>query len=223
MKAIFQGEFHTSKSDWESLKETISDEDVDAVFIENRPDNIGPEKWNLGYLSFLTGAFTIFWIQRLISRQPENPEFDIPVHEEIDIALPALYRLFKKSWKIVGGALGMFVFALGLFRPVYPVPFIDTPDWVVILNTAILKPIMIIGAPLLFTFVLIYLEQRKLGYRDKKMSEEINRISRKNGYDVVAVSCGDAHLERLPNLLEDKGWEVDPKDSNLSFLTRIWK
>jgi len=85
------------------------------------------------------------------------------------------------------------------------------------------KLLFIIGSPLLFSFFLVFLEERRLGSRDRDMAEEINKISEQNGYETVVVSCGDAHLHRLPDLLEEKGWETEVNESEHSWAAKIWR
>ncbi|WP_158293548.1 hypothetical protein [Halorubrum sp. ASP121] len=55
------------------------------------------------------------------------------------------------------------------------------------------------------------------------MAEEINEISKENRYETVVVSCGDVHLDRLPDLLEEKGWETDVNESDHSWAAKAWR
>lgn len=223
MKAVFQGEFHISSTDRESLESQL-DADVDALFVEQREDRVSPENWSIGYLSFLVGALTLYWLQAFLYDGPDIKEkTEAPVHDKIDTDLPVLYPQFPKSWILGSGIFSSLVFAAGLFVPVYPFPFIDAPAIASLAFTALVKPLMVIGAPLLFSFFLIFFEERRLGTRDQDMAEEINKISEENGYETVVVSCGDAHLHRLPDLLEEKGWEIKVNESDHSWAAKIWR
>ena len=223
MKAVFQGEFHISSTDRESLDSHL-DADADALFMEQREDRVSPNNWSIGYLSFLIGALTLYWLQAALYDGPDIKEkAEIPVYDEIDTDLPELYPRFPKSWILGSGIISGLVFAAGLFVPVYPFPFIDAPAVVSLTFTAVVKPMMMIGAPLLFSFFLVILEERRLGTRDQDMAKEIHRSSKENGYDTIVVSCGDAHLDSLPNLLEEKGWETEVNESDHSWAAKIWR
>lgn len=221
-KAIFQGEFHTSKSDRESLESKITT-DIDALFIEKREDRVSPENWSIGYLSFIVGTFQIFWIQDVLSRAPNNPEYSIPVYDEIDIPLPDLYSVFPMKWRLVSGAFGVSIFLIGVFVPQFGIPFIEPPLAVLNVYNLFAKSVTVAAAPLFYSFLLIYSEQRWMGERDKEMADNIDQCSREEGYNRVVISCGDAHLKRLPSLLGDKGWNVEINQSNLGLLSRFWR
>lgn len=204
MKAVFRDKFHISSTDRESLESQL-DTDVDALFVKQREDRISSEKWSIGYLSFLIGALTLYWLQAFLYNGPDIKEkTEVPVHDKIDTDLPVLYPRFPKSWILGSGIFSSLVLAAGLFVPVYPFPFIDAPAIASLAFTVLVKPLMVIGAPLLFSFFLIFLEERRLGIRDQDMAEEINRISDENGYEIVVVSYGDTHLHQVPGLLEEK-------------------
>lgn len=223
MKAVFQGEFHISSTDRESLDSHL-DADADALFIEQREDRVSPEKWSIGYLSFLVGALTMYWVQAVLYDGPDiKEETDVPVYDEIDTDLPVLYPRFPASWRIGFGIFAGIVFLIGLFVPIFPVPFIDAPELASFVFTALVKPLFVIGSPLLFSFFLVFLEERRLGSRDRDMAEKINEISKQNGYETVVVSCGDAHLHRLPALLEEKGWETEVNESEHSWAAKVWR
>lgn len=221
-KAIFQGEFHTSKSDWESL-ESIITTDVDALFIEKREDRVSPENWSIGYLSFVVGTLEIFWLQELLSRAPKDPEYSVPVHDEIDIPLPDLFSVFPMKWRLVSGAIGVSIFLIGVFVPEFGIPFIEPPVAVRVVYNLFTKSVTVAAAPLFYSFLLIYSEQKWLGERDREMADNIDQWSEEEGYDNVVISCGDAHLKRLPALLEDKGWNVEINQSNLGILSWFWR
>ncbi|MDR9430975.1 MAG: hypothetical protein RI568_09825 [Natronomonas sp.] len=223
MKAVFQGEFHISSADRESLDSHL-EADVDALFVEQREDRISPENWSLGYLSFLIGALTLYWLQAFLYDGPDIKETaEVPVHDEIDTDLPVLYSRFLESWIRGSGVFSISVFAAGLFVPVFPFPFIAAPTIATLTFTALVKPLMVIGASLLFSFFLIIFEERRLGTRDRDMAEEIDRISNENRYEPVVVSCGDAHLDSLPGLLEEKGWKTEVNESDHSWAAKIWR
>jgi hypothetical protein len=223
MKAIFQGEFHTSSADRESLESQL-DTDVDALFVEQREDRVSPDDWSLGYFSFLIGGLTVYWLQDVLYDGPEIKEkTEIPIHDKIDIDLPVLYPRFPQSWILGSAIFAGLIFAAGLFVSTFPFPFIDTPAIVSSIFTAIVKLMMVAGAPLLFSSFLIILEERRLGTRDQDMAGEINEISKENRYETVVVSCGDAHLDRLPDLLEEKSWETDINESDHSWAAKVWR
>lgn len=223
MKAILQGEFHISASDRESLL-THLDNDAEALFIEQRVDSVSPEKWSLGYLSFLLGALVLYWLQAILDTGPDiKEEANVPVYDEIDTPLPELYSRFPESWTIGSGVLAGLFFLYGIFIPRLTVPFISTPPTVSLIYTFIGKPVITVGAPLFFSFLLIYLEERQLGSRDEDMAEAITKISKDKGYQTVVVSCGDAHLERLPAILEEKGWEVEVNESGHNRAAGVWR
>jgi len=222
MKAVFQGEFHVSSTDRESLDSHL-DADPDALFVEKREDRITPEKWSTGYLSFLVGILIIYWVQVLYNGPDIKDKTKIPVYDEIDTDLPLLYPRLPASWRVGLGIFAGIVFLLGLIVPIFPFPFIDVPPIASFVFTALVKPFFIIGSPLLFSFFLVFLEERRLGSRDRDMAEEINEISEQNGYETVVVSCGDAHLHRLPDLLEEKGWETEVNESEHSWGAKMWR
>jgi pheromone shutdown protein TraB len=53
-----------------------------------------------------------------------------------------------------------------------------------------------------------------MGDRDKKMAEEILRISEEEGYESVLVSCGGNHRSGIASYLEDEGWETKEKTTD---------
>lgn len=223
MKAVFQGEFHISSTDRKSLDSHLQS-NPDALFIERRKDRVSPENWSLGYLCFLIGVLSLYWFQAFIYSGPNIEEkADVPIHEDIDTDLPVLYPRFPTTWVLGLGIFSSLVVAAGLFVPVFPIPFIHAPATATLIFTAGIKPILVIAASLLFSFFLIILEERRLGSRDKDMAEAIDRISSENGYEMVVVSCGDAHLDRLPDLLEEKGWETTTHESKHSWAAKAWR
>lgn len=118
--------------------------------------------------------------------------------------------------------LALLFFLLGLYSPSFGVPLVDAPQPLDVAYYLTVKLILVLGAPLVFSFPLIILEEKWIGSRDEDMAEEITTLSEQNEYDVVVVSCGDAHLNRLPELLEDKGWEVQMDGSGYSLISRIY-
>jgi hypothetical protein len=223
MKAVFQGEFHISSTDRESLESQLH-VDVDALFVEQREDRVSPKKWSVGYLAFLIGALTLYWLQAFFYDGPDiNRKTEVPVHDKIDTDLPVLYSRIPESWILCSGIFSGLVFTVGLVVPVFPLPFVDAPPIASLTYTALVKLFLVIGTPLLFSFSLVFFEERRLGTRDQDMAEEIHKISEENGYGTVVVSCGDAHLHRLPELLEEKGWETELNESKHSWAAKIWR
>lgn len=223
MKAVFQGEFHVSTADREALDSRVSDE-VDALFLEQREDTFSPDRWSLGYVWFLAGAFTIFWVQDRLDDGPDvREQHEVPVHDEIDIPLPELYEQLPDIWKVAAGLITGIMFFGGLLVPLYPVPLVDPPFQVTIAYSVVVKTLMVTGAPLLYSFILIYAEERRLGIRDEAMATAIAEISEDRGYQTIVVSCGDAHLERLPDLLEEKGWETEVNESSHRWAAKFWR
>lgn len=223
VKAVIQGEYHISTSDRELLSDHLNDE-VDALFIEQRSDHVSPENWSFGYLSFLVGTLTLFWLQAALYRGPDIQErHDIPVHDDIDTALPDLYGRIPTAWKVTAGTIAVAFFSIGLYTPAWPIPFITAPEIANQVYNAILKPIVIIGAPLIYSFILVILEERRLGTRDEDMAEAITQISNENGYENIVVSCGAAHIDRLSTLLENNDIEVEIRESEHSWGTGIWR
>lgn len=221
MRAIFQGEFHTSRSDEKALHSHVTEE-VDAVFEEQREDSVRPEEWTIGYAWFMLGISIYFWLQAVLSRASDDQEYGVPVHDEIDMRLPDFYDIIPDSWKLIAGLLSVPFFLVGLYIPRFTVPYLVLPVEVSLLYTAIAKPIVVLGAPLLFSFILIFIEEKYIGARDEEMAKNITQISTENGYENVVISCGDAHLKRLPELLEERGWVTEKNRSELSLGSRIW-
>lgn len=221
MKAIFQGEFHTSRSDETALHSQITEE-VDAVFIEQREDSVKPDDWSIGYMWFLVGVTIYFWLQSLLSRAPDDKEFGVPYHDEIDLKLPDFYTVIPARWKNIAGLVSLVFFLVGLYTPQFTIPYIELPTLISLGYTALAKPISVLGAPVLYSFLFIYFEERKLGYRDEEMAKNITQISNENDYETVVVSCGDAHLKRLPGLLEKNGWETEIHRSKHNLGSKIW-
>lgn len=223
VKAVIQGEYHISTSDRELLDEHLSEE-ADALFVEKRSDRVSPENWSFGYLSFLIGVLTLYWLQAALYRGPDIQErHDIPIHDEIDTPLPDLYARLPTAWKATAGIIAVVFFSVGLYVPTWSIPFITTPEIVTQAYSIVLKAIIVIGAPLIYSFMLILLEGRRLGTRDKDMAEAIVKISKERGYEKVVVSCGDAHTGRLSTLLENNGIEVEIQESKHSWGTGIWQ
>lgn len=223
MRAIIQGEYHVSGTDRESLKSKLTG-GVDALFVEKREDRIGPESWNIGYLIFLIGVMTYYWGQACLYQGEDVLENeDIPVHDEIDTPLPELYQRFPDSWKVYSGAISGAVFLFGLLVSHFPVPIISVPLSLSIAYTLTLKLVFVVGAPLLFSVIMIIFENREIGGREEDMAEAITEESHKNEYQTVVVSCGDAHVESLSELLEERGWETETHSSNhRSWASKIW-
>jgi len=222
MRAVFQGEFHISSTDRELLDSHL-DADADALFVEQREDRVSPESWSIGYLSFLIGALTLYWLQSILYDGPDIKEkAKVPVHDKIDTNLPYLYSRFPEAWKTGFSIFSGLMFLMGVFVSRYPLPLIDAP-LASLIYTVLAKPLFVIASPLLYSFFLIFFEEKRLGTRDQDMADEIHRISKENGYDTVVVSCGDAHLDRLPDLLEEKGWETNINKSDHSWAAKIWR
>lgn len=223
VKAVIKGEYHISTSDRESLGNHLND-GADALFIEQRSDYVSPDNWSLGYLTFLIGVLTLYWLQAVLYRGPDiQEEHDIPVHDEIDTALPDLYARIPTGWKAGAGIIAVPFFSAGLYVPTYSVPFISAPGIATQAYNIILKPIIVIGAPLIYSFILIVLEERRLGTRDEDMAEAITQISKEKEYETIVVSCGDAHTDRLSTLLENNNIEVEIQESKHNWGTWIWR
>lgn len=222
MRAVFQGEFHISSTDRDSLESQL-EADVDALFVEHREDCVSPQNWSLGYLYFLIGVLILYWLQAFLYDGPDIREkTEVPIYDNIDTNLPILYPRFSKIWILGSGMFSSIFLAAGLFVPAYTVPFINAPAVASHAFTTLVKPLLLIAAPLLFSSCLIILEEMQLGSRDQDMAEEINEISKENGYETIVVSCGNAHLDRLPDLLEKKGWETEVNESDHSWAAKIW-
>lgn len=221
MKAIVQGEFHTSKSDIQALKSHVTEE-VDALFIEGREDAVKPEKWTIGYVFFVTGTSLIFWIQDLVDRDDPEDFGDIPVYDEIDTSLPILHQRISKMGRMSVSMLCGAVLLFGLILPFFPVPFIPVPNSVVILNTIVVKLLIVAFVPVLYSFLIILIEERYIGGRDDDMVGAIDEISRENGHDTVVVSCGESHVNGITDRLEEKGWEVEPHYSD-TVTVQVWR
>lgn len=222
MRAVFQGEFHISSTDRDSLESQL-EADVDALFVEHREDCVSPQNWSLGYLYFLIGVLILYWLQAFLYDGPDIREkTEVPIYDNIDTNLPILYPRFSKIWILGSGMFSSIFLAAGLFVPAYTVPLFNAPAVASHAFTTLVKPLMLIAAPLLFSSCLIFLEERQLGSRDQDMAEEINEISKENGYETIVVSCGNAHLDRLPDLLEKKGWETEVNESDHSWAAKIW-
>jgi hypothetical protein len=222
MKAILQGEFHTSSRDRESLDSRISGE-VDALFIEQRNDSFRPDHWTIGYIAFVLGALSIFWVQAKLNDGPDPSENSrIPVHDRIDTPIPKLYSILPRSWKLGFGAISFAIFLGGVLTPEFHLGFLGAGSVLNTIYSMISKLAMTVGAPLIFSFLLISSEEKYLGRRDRDMAESITAVSRENGYSKVVVSCGNAHLESLKELLEQSGWEVKVYESNSTFLSDVY-
>lgn len=216
MKAIIQGEVHTSKADKDNLESQLRDE-VDAVFHEGREDHIG-EPLTLGYVVFLIGALLAFLFMSSLLRGPGLEErTEIPYHGTIDIPLPDLYSRFPSWMILIAGISGGVFSAIGLYLPYISLPLLGE---YLVFTSLILKPLFVVGGPLLFTLVLILWENRWLGARNEEMADSIVSISEEEGYEKVAVLCGEAHKTPITQRLEDEGWEVDPQSSS-SILSKI--
>lgn len=214
VEAIIQGEYHVSRSDRESLDKLLTD-DIDALFIEGRKDNFSPDDWTFGYLSFLIGAMIIFWGQAIPNRGNDIKEnLNIPIHDEIDTSLPMLYPQLPTSWKVTAGLVGILLFSAGLYMPTWQVPIVTVPETANQIYNITIKTVLIIGAPVSYSIILIILEELRLGKRDKDMAMAITQICADRGYKQIVISCGDAHTRRLSTLLENSGIEVRVKDSN---------
>lgn len=222
MKAILQGEFHISGSDEQSLQSRL-EEDVDALFIEGRNDSVGPDDWSLGYLLFIIGALIIFWFQEAFDTVSDTKdEVSIPVFDEIDTPLPELYERFPREWTIPAGLFSGLVFFTGIYAQKIPVPILPSTPLVGLAYTYTAKLILVIGGVVAFSAILISLEERRLGSRDEDMVESITDISEEHQFDKVVISCGEKHLNRLPDLMEEKGWDVEVYSTNHSWAAKLW-
>jgi len=223
MRAKVQGEFHTSKADRELLLDQVNT-DVDALFIEQREDTITPDRWTLGYIAFVTGAFLIYWLQAVLYDGPKIKEqVEVPVHDNIDTPLPSLYSRIPQKWRLLAGVSSAGIFAYGLFLVNWQFPFITLPNSATTVLTLGIKPFVVLGAVLVYSFTMIFVEERKIGHRDQNMAQAITEISEEEGYENVVVSCGEAHLDRLPELLKENGWEVSINQSEHSTAAKFWR
>jgi hypothetical protein len=86
-----------------------------------------------------------------------------------------------------------------------------------------MKLAIVVGAPILFSGILIYFEERNMGSRDKDMANSITMVADEEGFQTVLISCGNMHLRRLPDLLEERGWDVEINESNHSLMSNLWR
>jgi len=223
MKAIFQGEFHTSSSDRESLFDQI-DENVDALFVENREDSVSPDNWSFGYLLFLVSTFTFFWLQAFLDNGPRiEDEVDVRVFDEIDTPLPVLYSRLPLSWTVPTGLFTGLVFLYGIFTPAMTIPLVSAPPILDTIYLIIMKPVLVVGSLILFSGILIFLEERYMGRRDQDMVHAVTKKTIEKRYQTVVVLCGDMHLARLPMLFEDEGWDVEVNESSFGRIGKLWR
>ena len=221
MKAILQGEFHISDADRENLESRIGP-NTDAVFIEGRGDSVSPSEFTIGYLMYMTGLFTIFWFQhRLGTEMDFEAKYDLPVYDEIDSSFSEIYSRTPVGWRTVFLFISLFLMGAGILRAEFTLPIVELPFFGLVLYSSMVKLLMALGAPLLFSFCIIFFEERS-GGRDCDMANAIDSIANREGHDVVVVSCGQAHLEEITRLLEERGWDVDPYDSKYKWLAKIW-
>ncbi|SNR38351.1 hypothetical protein [Halorubrum vacuolatum] len=221
MKAVIQGEIHVSSTD-RCLLDSRLDQNADALFVEAREDRVGPDGWSVGYLSFLIGILILYWLQDVLSNGPGIKEkTNLPIHDEIDTPLPELYAELPQSWIVTLGIPTAIIFVAGLLIPSFPIPFINEPVIVGVIFTLSMRLLMLISAICLFSFGLIILEEKRIGTRDQHMASEIDRIARAKGYQTVVVSCGDEHIDRLPALLEERGWETEVHESAHNWAAKI--
>lgn len=220
MKAIIQGEFHTSSKDREALKSRISP-DTDALFVEGRADTVNRERLTIPYVSFLTGALLIFWIEDKIG--PENVEVEIPRHENIDIPFPELYSKFPTRAIVYSSIFPILLVFYALYWPQTGVPLIDSPMIIDVVYEIVLDLFLILGAPLVFSFGLILYDEKFLESRDEQMSENIHTTSHTEGYDTVVISCGQAHVTPIESRLQEKGWETESYDSEYENSALYWE
>lgn len=197
-------------------------EDVDALFIEGREDVVKPEKWSIGYIVFLIGTFLIFWLQDLIDREDLEETVDIPIYDEIDTQLPVLYQRISPIGSMAAGAFCGGIWLFGLAMPFFPFPLIPVPDWIVIVYSLVVRMLIISFVPVLFSFLMIFTEERYIGGRDDDMVESIEEISSENGYHTVVVSCGESHVKGISERFEARGWDVEPHYSD-TLLARLWR
>ena len=222
MKAIFQGEFHVSKSDKSSLLSQF-DEDVDALFIEQREDRFSPDGWTFGYMTFLASTIVYFWFQAFLDRgEGIEHQVDVPIHDEIDLALPDLFQIFPTPWVLFAQLISVGIFIYGVFMPLAGVPILQLPHLIELSYAVLAKLILVLGASVSLSAILIHMEEYSLGARDAEMAKNIVEISEENEYQTVVVSCGNMHLDRLPELLEDDGWEVEVHGTNHSLASKLW-
>ncbi|MFB6187200.1 MAG: hypothetical protein ABEI86_10085 [Halobacteriaceae archaeon] len=219
MKAIVQGELHTSKSDKDNLLSTITD-DVDAVFQEGREDHVGKEGWSLGYFLFVSGTLCVFWLISVFARGPTLEEqVDVPFHADIDWPLPDIYEKVPNFVKFISGIIGGTVTAVGLYVPIFAIPPFES---LAIYTTVAMKPILVMGGVLIFSGGLILYEVRLMGGRDERMAKSIEMTCQDQGYETVAVLCGEAHRSGIAEELRRRGWEVETHASSSRFSSLIW-
>jgi len=223
MKAIFQGEFHISSSDKEALFDRI-DEDVDALFVESREDSVSPDGWSFGYLTFLVSILIFFWFQAFLDSGTRiKDKTDVPVFDEIDTSLPELYSRFPLSWTAPTGLFVCLIFLYGIFMPEVTIPFVSAPPILNLTYTIIMKLVLVVCSPVLFSGILIFLEERHMASRDQDMTRAVTKIATENGYQTIVVSCGEMHLARLPILFEKEDWDVEVNDSSFGRFGYLWR
>lgn len=210
MEAIIQGEVHTSKSDKDDLQTEIAG-GVDAVFHEGREDHIG-ESLTFGYIVFLSGALLLFWFISSLLRGPGlEDRTNLPYHSTIDLPLPDIYSVMPNWLILVAGVCGGTFSAFALYAPEIQILFLE--DYV-LYTSLFLKPVLLLCGPLLFSFILIIYENHKIGARNDEMANSIVNISEEEGYETVAVLCGESHREPIKKRLEDADWEVQTNSAN---------
>ncbi len=220
VEAVLQGEYHTSASDRRSLNNQI-DNDVDAIFVEQREERYEPDEWTFGYLLFLSGAFSVFWLQSRLQQVKGSEitnQYDVAVHNKIDTDLPELYFRFPRKWRLGAGAFSFLLFAYAVYTPFYPIPFVEIPmqsiyvfelrEVAIGLFNIIWRTFVLIMIPLLYSAILVILEGRYIGSRDIDMAENIIRITEQNEYEKIVISCGNAHVKGISERLEENEIET---------------
>lgn len=220
MEATIQGEFHTSSRDRDLLRTRIQENDAEALFQEGREDSIEPERWSVGYILFLTGAFSVFLIEDKFG--DGELEVEVPKFDNIDMPLNTLYQGTSK-WNILGAyLLGGGCMGLGVLGTIEMVSLFTSTPLAGDAYGVIVKFFFVIVSPLLFSFVIIANEVRSSGSRDAYMAKEIDRISSENRFEKVVVSCGNAHVEGIQQELESRGWKVTTHNSKHSRMAALY-
>lgn len=200
-RAVIQGEVHTSRRDKTALKDRV--ETVDAILRESMEQGLAD--WRNPFYLLLFAGMKLYrnTVQRLLYAS------DIPVFalaEEKGVATHRMNTSMTRwndsvSW-------GKKSFILGIAGIAAYAMVLDIVH--VWLRTGLFALFFII-------FYFLYAALLTIPERDRLMADTVIETAEREGYDTVLVSVGDAHVEGIADLLQDRGWDVERHASNTLF------
>lgn len=212
-RAKIFGEIHQSEGDIKRLRDEDLDE-YDALFIEGRDKLKLRENLTVKFLLYAVGYYlyrVLLWILEKLNKIRnfgnseqdklfEEAEGKLQIHNRIDAdSTTIFYELLKDEER---NKLFGIPIILALVS-IYSIFYIST--YVAIAS--------LVSVPFSYFGVVVLYILKKGGRRNQYMVDSITEKCDEQDYHRIMILCGQSHVYGIKDLLEQRGWEVDPNDS----------